>query len=225
MNIAIASPLRDAPRFRRRLACASALATALAAGALGLPAGASASPALSCHGHTEAVKGPGAEDALVYKFGCSEPITGFSLVSSRQLSFFEVSAEVFAAPQPGQPLEQDPKDGFECSGDIPGFGLSCNGGYQSGGRFIQGGYVIDRAVCQEDRPTASIVVVGADGKLVGPFALGRPQGCKTVKKPAASGGKPTKKARKPASPRKRAVKRVVKHAPRSAATSAAARTA
>lgn len=165
----------------RVLLLAGLVALALAA----VPGDASAAN-LTCRGHTSL--GQVTEDAdnpLDYRFACTGRIVGYTLISDRELDYFDPELEVTDAA--GTVV---PTDSFGCEGDIPGFGINCLGVYGTN-RLVTGHVsVAEQAPCTEPRPRVQLVVVAetvdavtgkpaktSKGESAGPFDLGRPRGC------------------------------------------------
>jgi hypothetical protein len=158
------SPLAHCPRL---LGAAIAAAAALA---LGAPAGASASTT-TCGGHL--AKGD-ASAQLVYEFGCSDKIIGYTLTFDQQIDGFEPEVPVLDA------AGNATNELMSCEGDFPSFGIGCFGAYSAGGRNVHGTVDADRAACANPRYKAWLfVITGAKGQSAGPFALRGPQGCGT----------------------------------------------
>lgn len=216
MNVAV-------PHLRSRLGAAPAMLAALALVAALLLAF-QAAPALAddhpgenpsqmlCSGHT--TKGDADPDdpdsgVVDYEFACSQPITGYSVVSDHEVTGLDT--EVFAFDFTTKEIV--PTDAFSCAGDLPGWGVNCTGTTTGRWHEVQSKFTIDGDVCREPRLQASLVVTAAtvatNGKLTqyiaGPFPLGRPRGC-PAPKPApakvragkkAKGGAKSKRAAKP----------------------------
>ncbi len=115
-------------------------------------------------------------------FACSGPITGYQVLPDHQVQSIET--EVFAT----DPKTKDvvPSDSFSCNGDLPGWGVNCNGTYGGGLRVVTGSFEIDGKLCAEPRvdPLLTVTYATADAQrkitqfIAGPFDLGRPLGCK-----------------------------------------------
>ena len=132
---------REGVRRRRhaRPLLASLATAALCAGAfLVLPGTASAS-SVSCRGHLDPSTDAPVPDVFDYQFVCDEEILAYSIVTNRSTDYFDTEPVVFVG---------NPKDGnasneaFSCEGNIPGFGVGCNGKATpdaSGLRWIVGG--------------------------------------------------------------------------------------
>jgi hypothetical protein len=158
------SPLASRPRL---LGAAIAATAALA---LGAPSGASASTT-TCSGHLE--KGEETTQ-LVYEFGCSDKIIGYTLTFDQQIDGFEPEVPVL------DPEGNATNELMSCEGDFPSFGVGCFGAYSAGGRNIHGTVDAARAACASPRYKAWLfVITGAKGQTGGPFALRGPQGCGT----------------------------------------------
>lgn len=154
-----------------------------------------------CSGHTEkaadAVDDPGATQ-VKYVFACSGPITGYQIQPNLQVQSIET--EVFGSDKAGNVI---PNDSFSCNGDLPGYGVNCNGfaGFLDNAKrttdptrafdVISGTFSIDEDICAEPRvdPLLTVMTAGIDGKgnvtqaVSGPFDLGRPvkTGCKLAR--------------------------------------------
>lgn len=199
MNVAV-------PRLRSRLGAALAMLAALALAALLLATQPAPAPAeenpnqMACSGHiAKGEADPDDPDSGVvnYLFACSQPITGYSITSSHEVTGYET--EVFAFDNTTKEIV--PTDAFSCSGDIPGLGVNCTGATTGNWHEIRATFTIDGDVCREPRIQSTLVVTAAtvaNGKvtqhIAGPFALGRPRGCPAVK-PAPAKAKPGKKAK------------------------------
>lgn len=156
---------------------------------------------LDCQGHI--AKGEPEKDEVDdtnvgYTFACNGPITGYSILSSKEVQGYET--EVFGIDaKTGAPY---PNDSFSCTGDLPGYGLNCNGfaGFLNNADLtydpsqktyvtIKGNFSIDGALCDEPRTDVVLTVMtatkNASGGIVqaisGPYGLGRPRGCKPSK--------------------------------------------
>src|SRR5262245_55433632 len=106
-----------------------AFALALVAFALALPAASRAADPQFCEGSVTAIKADAERDTGAnYQFSCRAPITGFAFLSTSEISSFDVSADVFDAPDQGGAIRGDDRFG-ECEGEIPSFGFICNGTY------------------------------------------------------------------------------------------------
>jgi hypothetical protein len=114
-------------------------------------------------------------------------VKAFNLATTTQLSAFDVSADVFDPESAGGAIRGDDRFG-ECEGDIPSFGFSCGTGGNLGfGRFTRAGFDTMSDPCGRDATKhialkASIVVANANGKLSGPYNLGKPKGCAKPKR-------------------------------------------
>lgn len=164
---------------------------ALVAGLLALAAyaalpGSASAANFTCKGHTKlGTATADAENPLDYKFACTARIVGFTLVSDRELDYFEPELEV--TDTAGTVIGSD---GFACEGDFPGYGINCLGTYGTN-RFVDGTISLNgQEACAEPRATFQLVVVGetldavtnapkktSTGTMAGPFELGRPRGC------------------------------------------------
>jgi hypothetical protein len=171
------------------------LVAALALGVLALPSAAKAEQ--FCYGDITPVEAtPERDTGVAYEFTCREPVRAFSVTTSVKLSAFDVAADVFDPPAAGGAIRGD--DRFsECEGAIPSFGFTCGtGGNMGFGRWTRATFDTDLAPCARDRSNhialAAWVTVQnlTNGRLSGPFALGKPKGCaapaKKAKKKAKS---------------------------------------
>jgi hypothetical protein len=153
-----------------------------------------------CKGHI----GAGPKDPLglldnpvAYRFACSGPITGYSIISDKEIDTWDT--EVFVKDTSNQVI---PSDSFSCNGESPGFGVNCVGTYNTNWAVIDATYNLSSAkLCTEPRHDPLLVVTyatyakDADGNprkdsngnpivttaVAGPFDLGRPRGCKRTK--------------------------------------------
>jgi hypothetical protein len=165
------------------------LVAALALALLALPSAAQAEQ--FCYGNIKPMEAtPERDTGVAYEFSCREPVKAFNLATSVRLSAFDVAADVFDSAATGGAIRGD--DRFsECEGDIPSFGFSCGTGINQGlGRFTRASFDTETDPCARDKSNhialkAWIVVAGNNGKLSGPYVLGKPQGC----------AKPAKKAK------------------------------
>jgi len=160
-----------------------------------------------CFGHLQAGERPTGNDLDVpaefpveYVFACSRNILGYSIIIDREATTFETEIQVFGRTAPNGPATVPISgEAFTCEGEQPGFGIGC---FSAGGRYSRGTgpadqHVIrgtlgltDGPVCDEPRVSARLVVApesinlttGAllrtnNGRITGPFELGRPRGC------------------------------------------------
>ena len=183
-----------APRHRRMLLAVLGALVALAATAYLLmdgttPAGADSNPSnMLCKGHIS--KGaPSPDDPTVtqvqYVFACSQPITGYQIQPDHEVESIET--ETFATDRTTKAVV--PTDSFSCNGDLPGFGVNCNGVYGGDWRVVTGTFAINEKLCDEPRvdPLLTVTFANANAQRVvtqfiaGPFDLGRPRGCKASK--------------------------------------------
>jgi hypothetical protein len=182
---------------RRHLALLTVVAACLA-----LPAAAHADfrDNMTCRGHIAA--GPKDENGLfdnpvAYKFACSQPITGYSIISDKEIDAWDT--EVFVKDGQNNVI---PTDSFSCNGESPGFGVNCIGKYNTNWSVVEATYDLSSTkLCTEPRHDPLLVVTyatyGKDANgnpakdsngnpvvttaLAGPFDLGRPRGCKRTK--------------------------------------------
>jgi hypothetical protein len=163
----------------RRLAL---LLPVLALVALALPGTAGASSTQFCLGTVTPIKATSERDTGAnYQFSCHDAITSFALVTSSELSSFDVSADVFDAGAGGA-IRGDDRFG-ECEGELPGHGFLCTGTYSAQSRVIKASFDTTDNPCARDADgnlllRASVVVKTADGKLNGPYRLAKAiKGC------------------------------------------------
>jgi hypothetical protein len=136
-----------------------------------------------CEGHTS--KGdPDPEDpttfGVKYVIKCDQPITGYSLISDKEIEGMETEVQVLSAD--GNVVGNN---AFNCEGELPGWGVNCVGQYDARNRSITGQFYIGKSLCAERRldpllvvSTASVTSAGAAAQdMSGPFDLGRPRGC------------------------------------------------
>jgi hypothetical protein len=183
------------PPRRRRLAVAGLVALGAVAVLLmgGTAATADSNPSnMLCKGHIG--KGaPSPDDPSVtqvkYVFACSQAVTGYQIQPDHAVQSLET--EVFATDRTTKAVV--PTDSFSCNGDLPGWGVNCNGTYGGDWRVVTGSFAIDEKLCDEPRvdPLLTVTFATADAKgkvtqfIAGPFDLGRPRGCPK----SARGGK------------------------------------
>jgi len=176
---------------------------ALVVSCLALPASTQADfrDNMLCKGHIGA--GPKDDTGLLdnpvaYRFACSQPITGYSIISDKEIDSWET--EVFVKDLQNNVI---PTDSFSCNGESPGFGINCVGKYNTNWSVIEAAYNLSSAkLCTEPRHDPLLVVTyatyakdasGAPQKdssgnpvvttaIAGPFDLGRPRGCKPTKR-------------------------------------------
>lgn len=167
---------------------------------------------LDCHGSL--TKGSPATDEVGdtnvgYRLACNGPITGYSLFSVKPIQGYET--EVFGTDAKTGAVY--PNDSFSCTGDVPAYGINCNGfaGFLDNAKLtydpsqksyvqIKGNFSIEGSICDEPRADVVATVVtatkNATGGIVqsisGPYPVGRPTG---------TGCKYTKGAAKPIMPR------------------------
>ena len=177
--------------WRRRLLLGGAGAFA-ALGAIGLlllrsttPATADNNPSNTlCKGHISR-GAPSPDDPTAtqvrYVFACSGPITGYQIQPDHAVQSMET--EIFATDRVTKQVV--PTDSFSCNGDLPGWGVNCNGVYGGDWRVLKGSFSIDEKLCAEPRvdPLLTVTFATADASrkitqfIAGPFDLGRPRGC------------------------------------------------
>jgi hypothetical protein len=176
--------LPDGPRETKPLAFTVAFALVFA---LALPAAARAADPQSCRGKVKQIKPTADRDTGAgYEFSCRAPISGFSLVSTSPIEAFDVSADVFDAPAQGSALRGDDRFG-ECEGDIPSYGFRCNGTYGAAGRVVRASFDGVASPCARNASRHviahySLIVVNTNGKIAGPYDLGRTKSCPKPKK-------------------------------------------
>jgi F0F1-type ATP synthase membrane subunit c/vacuolar-type H+-ATPase subunit K len=161
------------------------LALACLAAALAQPSAAAADQA--CFGTMKKLPVRSERDTGVgYEFSCSEPAKAFFLLTTSELSFFDVSADVFDSAANGGAIRGDDRFG-ECEGTLPSAGFGCAGTYSAGGRLVRGSFDTAGSPCARNPKTrkvmlhAALIVEGATGKLSGPFDLLKPAGCPKAK--------------------------------------------
>jgi hypothetical protein len=119
-----------------------------------------------------------AQTELTYAFQCSEPIKGFSIVSSLEVGEFSTTADVLDL-QTMQPVSGET---FTCEGDIPSDGFGCFGKAYDG-RMITGTFGIDspRCVKRRNKLRTWIVALDLNGNPSGPQGLVVPPRCAKAK--------------------------------------------
>jgi hypothetical protein len=160
---------------------------------LALPSTAGASTTQFCLGTVTPIKVTSERDTgASYQFSCHDAITSFALVTSSELSSFDVTADVFDSSATGGGLRGDDRFG-ECEGELPGNGFLCNGTYAAQNRVIKASFDTTDNPCARDAGgdpllKASVVVKTGDGKLNGPYRLGKTiKGCAKPAKRSKSG--------------------------------------
>lgn len=151
------------------------LVLALAFGCLGGGASNASASNVDCWGAVAPTAG--VQTDLTYAFHCSEPIKGYSVISSLEVG--EFSTEVLVLDQALQPVSNE---SFSCEGDIPARGFGCFGtGYD--GHAITGTFSLDtpRCVKRRNKLTTSIVAIDLDGHPTGPQGLVVPKRCGAAK--------------------------------------------
>jgi hypothetical protein len=160
--------------IRRTVLAAIAIASLLLVAAL---APASSYATASCSGRTSLGDETIGDNDVQYRFGCSETIKGFSIVTNTTVEIFSESANAFN-PATGAQVE---KQSFDCAGDIPGVGVSCSGGsagFAAGGNRVVGNLALAKSPCHtERRLRVWLVVSDSKGAVSGPFQLGGPKQC------------------------------------------------
>ena len=128
------------------------------------------------------------ETEVIYSIACNGPITGYQLQTAGQNTGYDT--EVFG--QDANTKETIATDFFSCTGDIPGYGVNCNGTYNGNYERIVGKFTIEGDICTEPRVDPLLTVVYATPKaapatgvtqaISGPFDIGRPKkaGCKAT---------------------------------------------
>lgn len=173
----------------------SLLGAALALALLALPAAARADDQ-SCGGTLKPIaKTADRDTGVAYQFRCALPISAFALVTTTELTGFDVSADVFDPASAGGGIRGDDRLG-ECVGDIPSYGFFCTGKYSGQGRIIRSAFDATDNPCARTadgdlKLRASVVVLNTSGKLSGPFQLSKPRGCPRAHK---SGKRKTSKS-------------------------------
>ena len=164
----------------------SALALAVA-----LPSAAQAADTQSCYGKLAQAKSAERDTGVGYQWVCAEAVKSFAIVTNAQTASFDATADVFEAKENGGGLSGTDRFG-ECEGEFPGFGFTCaTGGYGGFGRVTKGTFDTMDDPCKRDASRhlilrASLLVQGANGKLGGPYDLGKASGCpKPAKKAKA----------------------------------------
>jgi hypothetical protein len=151
------------------------LALIVALGCLGAGASTASASALDCWGAVAPTST--VQTDLTYAFACSEPIKGFSILSTREVGEFSTTADVLDSafqPVSGQT--------FTCEGNIPGDGFGCFGTSQDG-TSTTGTFSLDQPRCVKRRNKLSVwvVPVDIDGHASGPRRLVVPPRCAASK--------------------------------------------
>jgi hypothetical protein len=168
--------------------------------ALALPGAAHASATQFCFGTITPITPTAERDTGVnYEVSCHDAITAMAVTTNGELTSFDVTADVFDSSANGGAIRADDRLG-ECEGEIPGIGFVCAGTYSGQNRVIRGAFdtLTDPCARGADRKTilkAAVVVKTIDGKVNGPYRLGKSikQCPKPVKKKAS--GKKNKKTK------------------------------
>ncbi|HEY6551040.1 MAG TPA: hypothetical protein VIY71_07570 [Solirubrobacterales bacterium] len=136
---------RRHPLHRARVTIAALAAAAGCVGALSLPAGAIAAEAPLCGGSLEldneipGIEPPG---GLRYKFNCNSQVTGYSIVSNRQVDYFSTEVLVLDFTS-GEATNES----FGCEGPFPSSGFGCKG-VSNFGNAMSGEFAIGRDPCE-----------------------------------------------------------------------------
>jgi hypothetical protein len=121
------------------------------------------------------------EGKVNYKFYCDQPIAGYSVLSNTEVDSFEAESQVVEPSTNSAAGGQ----GFDCFGELPGNGFSCNTSSGSrgsdAGKFVTGGLTLDTSPCAAT-VRYWIVVSDAKGNTTGPFEAGKTRNCPPVKK-------------------------------------------
>ena len=169
--------------------------------AVALPSAAQAADTQFCYGKVTPIEVTAERDTgATYEFSCAEAVKGFAISTTRPLSAFDVSADVFAGSAAGGALLGDDRVN-ECEGDIPGLGFTCAGAYSAQGHVVRATFDGMDSPCARDASrhvalSTSLIVMSPAGKLSGPFDLGRTSGCPKATKKAAKKAKKTKRHHK-----------------------------
>ena len=141
---------RRRPRGRLRAALAS-LAAVAGIAALSLPAGASAADVTLCGGTLEVndeIPGIEPPGGLSYKFDCNATVTGYVVISNRQVDYFSTEVGVLDFTTGEATSEQ-----FSCEGPFPSSGFGCRG-TSNFGNFMSGELAISRDPCEKAKSKA-----------------------------------------------------------------------
>jgi hypothetical protein len=150
---------------------------------------------MSCGGRTALGKSGLADHDVEYRFGCSENVKGFGVVANTAVMIFSDSANAF---DPVSGLQVD-KQSFECTGNIPGVGVSCSGGknFAAAGNRVVGNIGLGSDPCnRESALRVWLLVSDSSGAVSGPFQLGGPKECKRVAPSKGSAKRRSRKARR-----------------------------
>ena len=155
------------------LALAATLAVAL--GCLLAAASTASASNVDCWGRVSPTGG--VQTDLTYAFHCSEPIKGYSVISTLEVGEFGTDALVL--DQAFQPVSGE---SFTCEGDIPANGFGCYGTAQDG-HGITSTFSIDspRCVKRRNKLAVSIVAIDQNGHPTGPQDLVVPPRCAAAK--------------------------------------------
>jgi hypothetical protein len=134
------------PRWARR----PTLALVLAAGLLGVvlwSPGTSSAASIFCAGNTTPTDlVPEEKFAVEYDFGCTDEIKAYTILSNKQLSFFQPEVGVFDETT-GEPAGLL----MFCEGNIPGFGFACSfrnsSGVVPGSKRVHGELSLSKSPC------------------------------------------------------------------------------
>jgi hypothetical protein len=165
-------------RVWRALIAAGAIVIAVAA----FPAGASAATStINCAGKISVGEADDVnEHPVAYNFRCTQPVTGFMLISSKDIEFFEAETQVFE--KDGTTIVAS--DSFACTGELPSAGIWCPGKYGGANRRVVGDYGLGEDACKGGtrRARAMVAVLDTTGNIAGPFDLGKVKDCPKAKK-------------------------------------------
>jgi hypothetical protein len=163
----------------RRLVGFGGVTAAFLAAAVG--AGPASASSTSCDGFIRLVTNTKSEHDVMYRFRCTELISGYSVVSVDEVASFDPEGQV-QDPMTGQALNAE---SYSCEGIVPGNGVVCTGSAFPT-HVVQSMLSTNRAPCSI-HSNFYVTVADPKGAPAGVFALGRPRGCPHLARRAGSG--------------------------------------
>ncbi len=144
----------------------------LVAAALVSPGTAPATNKIACFGGAKFADRAVDEVEMTYQVACTEPITGYSLTSGKQIDGFEPEVLVVGRNS-SAPIDGE---SFGCEGFIPGLGFACVGKASASNR-VRGAFSAASPLCasRDRRMRLRVVVTDSDKRISQPFPLQSPK--------------------------------------------------